>query len=462
MNDPNGLCWLNGEYHLFYQYYPKATVWGPMHWGHAVSTDMIHWKHLPVALTPDSLGYIFSGSAVFDHQNTSGLSSLEKPPLVAIFTHHDPVGEQKGLATFQSQSIAWSEDEGRTFTKFSGNPVIANPGIRDFRDPKVFWYQPEKKWVLVLAAYDKVMFYASANLTQWDYMSSFGIDGDQRLWECPDLVPVEVKETGEKKWVLITSIQRGAPNGGTATSCFIGDFDGRNFTADPAAQQWLDYGTDNYAMVTWSNVPDGRTLALGWMSNWEYAQKVPTTPWRSAMTLPRELSVRKTNGRYSIFSFPARECFSLQESEVPLYSGSVGTGDVLTHNESLIRISMASDSMPSSDLLIQFSNEVDEELLIGYDASVKEFFIDRSKAGEHDFHPGFASRHRSKAVSGNGQLQIEIFLDLASAEVFAQEGEVAMTDIFFPSKPFTTVRILNAGYASKALKAEVWRLKSIW
>ncbi|MEM6526168.1 MAG: glycoside hydrolase family 32 protein [Bacteroidota bacterium] len=278
MNDPNGMVYYDGEYHLFYQYYPDSTVWGPMHWGHAVSADMLHWEHLPIALYPDSLGYIFSGSVVVDHKNTSGFGNNGKPPLVAIFTHHDIDGERAGTNDFQYQSIAYSNDKGRTWLKYKDNPVVPNLGIRDFRDPKVIWHEQTQRWVMVLAAYDKVQIYTSPDLKNWEYQSDFGIPGDDRLWECPDLFPMTVSGTGQEKWALIVSIQKKAPNGGTATSYFIGDFDGKTFVADNKKQKWLDYGTDNYAMITWSDIPesDGRRLAIGWMSNWDYAQVVPT------------------------------------------------------------------------------------------------------------------------------------------------------------------------------------------
>ena len=320
MNDPNGMVYYEGEYHLFYQYYPDSTVWGPMHWGHAVSPDMVSWEHLPIALYPDSLGYIFSGSAVIDWDNTSGLGDGEEPPMIAIFTHHEMEGERNKTNTFQYQSIAYSNDRGRTFVKYDGNPVVSNPGIKDFRDPKVIWHEVSKKWIMVFSAYDKVRIYNSPNLIDWTFASEFGIPDDTRLWECPDLFPIKVEGTEEEKWVLITSIQKEGPNGGTATSYFVGDFDGSTFIGDHKNQKWLDYGTDNYAMVTWSDVPknDGRRLALGWMSNWQYAQKVPTDKWRSAMTLPRSLILHKTKDDYVLRSQPVKELKVLEERSMSI------------------------------------------------------------------------------------------------------------------------------------------------
>ena len=241
MNDPNGMVYYQGEYHLFYQHFPDSTVWGPMHWGHAVSKDLVHWEHLPIALYPDSLGMIFSGSAVADIDNTSGFGTKENPPLVAIFTYHQMEGEKEGRTDFQTQGIAFSLDKGTSWTKYQGNPVLGNEGIKDFRDPKVMWYEPEQKWVMALAVYDHIRFYSSKNLKDWEPESSFGegIGAHGGVWECPDLFKLEVEGTGQEKWVLLVSINPGGPNGGSATQYFIGDFDGRNFVLDEDFRQDL-------------------------------------------------------------------------------------------------------------------------------------------------------------------------------------------------------------------------------
>ncbi len=279
MNDPNGMVYYEGEYHLFYQHHPDDVVWGPMHWGHAVSTDLVHWEHLPIALYPDEYGYIFSGSAVVDWKNTSGFGSKHNPPLIAIFTYHDVDGEQAGNNDYQTQGIAYSIDKGRSWTKYENNPVLPNPGIKDFRDPKVIWYEPDQKWIMTLAAHDNVRFYSSPNLKDWIFESEFGkgIGAHGGVWECPDLFPMELD--GTQKWVLLVSLNDGGPNGGSGTQYFIGDFDGKTFINDNSKNQilWLDYGRDNYAGVTWSDIPDedGRRIFMGWMSNWSYAEVVP-------------------------------------------------------------------------------------------------------------------------------------------------------------------------------------------
>lgn len=306
MNDPNGMIYFNNKYHLFYQYYPGSLVWGPMHWGHAISTDLIHWQNLPVALYPDSLGYIFSGSIVPDIHNTSGFGKDGKIALVAIFTHHDPIKEKEGTNTFQNQSIAYSIDEGKNWIKFSGNPIVHNPGIKDFRDPKVFWYEPQKKWIMTLATMDKITLYSSPDLKNWIKESEFGksVGAHGGVWECPDLFPITYN--GKIIWVLIVSINPGGYNTGSATQYFTGNFDGKQFKPYDTNTKWLDYGPDEYAGVTWNNTRNKR-IFIGWMSNWQYATEVPTTPWRSAMTIARTLNLKKIGTKYFVTSIPIRE-----------------------------------------------------------------------------------------------------------------------------------------------------------
>ncbi len=379
MNDPNGMVYHKGEYHLFYQHYPDSTVWGPMHWGHAVSKDMIHWEHLPIALYPDSLGWIFSGSAVVDVNNTSGLGSKENPPMVAIFTYHsDPKAKRKD---FQTQGMAYSTDNGRTWTKYKENPVLPNPGIADFRDPKVSWHEASKQWVMILAVADHVELYGSKNLKNWSKLSEFGKTHGAHggVWECPDLFPLPID--GKQKWVLLLSINPGGIHGGSATQYFIGNFDGKKFTSDnpPKTTLWLDYGKDNYAGVTWSNIPaaDGRRLFLGWMSNWQYANQVPTSPWRSAMTLPRELSLRKTGAGLRVVSQPVKELASIrgESKEIPgqTIEGRVTISEGVAFTVATSEVQLEFDSIrQGQDVGIELSNEQGQRVLIGYNA-VKKF-----------------------------------------------------------------------------------------
>jgi fructan beta-fructosidase len=450
MNDPNGMVYHDGEYHLFYQYHPKSTVWGPMHWGHAVSKDMVHWQHLPIALYPDSLGLIFSGSAVIDHNNTSGFGKDGKPPMVAIFTHHLMSGEKAGKLDFQNQSIAYSLDNGRTFTKYEGNPVVKNPGIKDFRDPKVIWHEATKKWIMVFAAYDKALFYTSPDLKSWTKTGSFGIKGDDRLWECPDLFPMKVESSDETKWVLMVSIQKKAPNGGTGTSYFVGDFDGKTFVGDTIKQQWLDYGKDNYAMLTWSNVTDGRTLALGWMSNWQYAQQVPTHRWRSAMTLPRSLTLHKLNDKYLLRSMPVEELAIIEEANTIVLSPDLTKPQVIPTTAKLTLQS------PKEDLTLRLSNSKGDFLDIGYDTNTKTYFIDRTHAGASDFSPDFAGRHIGQTAYDHDSIKMTVYLDHASVELFADDGQCVMTEIFFPKEPMNKLEVVKG----KVMKLTALRLIS--
>lgn len=445
MNDPNGMVYYEGEYHLFYQYFPDSTIWGPMHWGHAVSKDMISWEHLPIALYPDSLGLIFSGSAVIDWKNTSGFGQDGQPPMVAIFTHHNIAREKAGRNDFQYQSIAYSNDKGRSWKKFKGNPVIPNPGnIRDFRDPKVIWHENTQKWVMTIAAKDKVKFYTSPDLKSWTFASDYGIKNDNRLWECPDLFPIKVESTQETKWVLIVSMQSGAPNIGTGSSYFVGDFDGKKFTnIDKFNKQlWLDYGTDNYAMVSWSDVPstDGRRLMIGWMSNWLYAQKVPTKKWRSSMTLPREVRlVKQADGTYILQSKIVSEFQTYRKKAVDLVINKstndyiripVNSGGLYELNFNFAR---------TNDLNITMTSEAGDTLHTGYNASKNQWFIDRSKAGESSFYEGFAAVHTAPCLTTGNTLQFQCILDHTSIELFTDNGLTTMTDIFFPKEKIDKV-----------------------
>ena len=349
MNDPNGMVFFNNTYHLFYQYYPDSTVWGPMHWGHAISKDVVHWEHMPIALYPDSLGYIFSGSAVVDINNTSGLGKDGKPPMIAIFTHHDTVGLNARRNDFQNQSIAYSLDEGKTWTKYANNPVVKNPGIVDFRDPKVMWFEEQQKWVMTLATKDRITFYSSKNLVDWTKESEFGeqVGAHGGVWECPDLFPLNYN--GEKIWVLLVSINPGGPNKGSATQYFTGKFDGKNFTPFHTEIRWIDHGPDDYAGVTWSNTGD-RKIFLGWMSNWQYADRVPTSPWRSAMTVPRDLGIKKIGDRYFVTARPVPELSTLKGNLTSLETYDFNSLDLATvfgKPELPAMLDISSDSLQS-------------------------------------------------------------------------------------------------------------------
>jgi fructan beta-fructosidase len=437
MNDPNGLVYVDREYHLFFQHYPDSTIWGPMHWGHAVSKDLVHWEELPIALFPDSLGYIFSGSAVYDAANTSGLGSIAAPPLVALFTYHDNKGEREGTIDFQTQGLAFSLDKGQTWQKYEGNPVIKNPGIRDFRDPKITQVtQADGKstWVMTLAARDRVHFYESANLKDWTFLGEFGqgVGAHGGVWECPELLSMKAPD-GSQKWVLLVSINPGGPQKGSATQYFIGDFKQGAFTPDDTMIRWLDYGPDNYAGVTWANLPkdQNRTLWIGWMSNWDYAQVVPTKTWRSATTLPRELNLFDVDGTLLLQSAPAKELKSMKST-----SYSVSGKESLLPSAAVEILAEVSGEDSFSMLL---SNELGEEVAITKEMGLVT--VDRRKAGKANFNRDFAAAH-SAPMSWKAK-SLRIFLDASSIEVFVNDGELVLTSLLFPTSPWKKVTVIQ-------------------
>lgn len=445
INDPNGMVYVNGVYHLFFQYHPYSSVWGPMHWGHATSRDLISWKEEPIALYPDSLGYIFSGSAVVDVNNSSGFGKNGKAPLVAVFTHHNSKTEKERI-DFQTQSIAYSNDNGKTWTKYEGNPVIKNPGIADFRDPKVMWHAATQKWIMTLATKDCVTFYSSPDLKNWAKESSFGkeLGAHGGVWECPDLVEMEFE--GKKVWVLLVSINPGAPNGGSATQYFIGEFDGHTFTTNQKDTRWIDYGPDNYAGVTWSNTGK-RKLFIGWMSNWNYAQQLPTQSWRNAMTIARELHLAKGGNELYLASLPAAELTKYETQQASLKNITVNekaaviakTG--VLHFPSRFNLTTTADT----DFAIRFYNKATgEELKIGYDKKANNYFIDRSRSGIVNFHSGFAAKHTVPRISTSKEIKLRLLFDASSVELFADNGLSVMTSLFFPTEKYTHVELLGS------------------
>ncbi len=460
MNDPNGMVYNNGIYHLFFQYYPDSTVWGPMHWGHAESRDMVHWKQLPIALYPDSLGYIFSGSAVVDSNNTSGFGRNGEIPLVAIFTHHDPKGEKAGKNNFQNESLAYSLDNGNTWTKYSGNPVLKNPGIRDFRDPKVMWYAKQKKWVMTLATLDRITFYSSPDLKHWRKESEFGKQQGAHggVWECPDLFPLSVN--GKSYWILIVNLNPGGPNGGSATQYFVGQFDGNKFAAIDNKIRWLDYGPDEYAGVTWGNTGT-RKIFLGWMSNWLYANKVPTIKWRNAMTVPRQLSLRQIKGNILLASVPISEFDKIEKKPVAVASRRIsGKNEEAAFNDVSPQYSLNFNVNRISDYTITLSNQQGERLVIGFDKTKHKYFIDRSRSGIINFNPDFGKMVWAPRLTGTWSSNVKLIVDAASVELFTDGGLTVMTSVFFPHQPFNRLTLTANTGVVKNLK--LMPLASIW
>lgn len=466
MNDPNGLVFYEGEYHLFYQHYPDKTVWGPMHWGHAISKDLIHWENLPIALYPDSLGYIFSGSIVVDENNTSGFQIGKEKPLVAIFTYHDMEKEKAGRSDRESQGIAYSIDKGRTWIKYDKNPVVANKGDVDFRDPKVFWHEQTKRWIMPLAVGKKLEIFSSPNLKNWQKESEFGIkeSTNDGVWECPDLISLKTKE-GIEKWVLIQNIGRGAVNGGSGTQYFIGNFDGKTFTNDnsPETKLWLDFGADNYAGVTWFNMPTKERVYIGWMSNWDdYATTVPTSTWRSGMTIPRKLSLVNTPKGIRLNQMPIENYKNLRLEKKIIQKQAV-TKNVLIHNASVqkeINLNFNISTSTASEFGFIISNSKNEKVIIGFDKMTQKVFVDRRNAGKSDFSPKFAAIHSANIEDNH--LSIKALIDNASIELFVNNGKVAITDLFFPNEYFTKVELYSKDGIADLIGGDIYTLKSIW
>jgi levanase/fructan beta-fructosidase len=414
MNDPNGLIYYKGKYHLFFQHNPFENIWGHMSWGHAVSEDLITWKELSVAISDDETHAIFSGSAVVDYFNTTGFGSLENPPMVAIYTSH------KHDHSHQSQSLAYSLDEGATWIKNTENPVL-DLGLDHFRDPKVIWDRTTESWLMsvVKPKEHRVFFYNSDNLKDWRYTSDFGavgaVNGD---WECPDLFPLYVDgDESKTKWVLLISINPGGLTGGSGTQYFIGDWNGKEFIADETKTNWLDYGRDNYAGVTFNDAPNSRRIFIGWMNNWEYAKDFPTSPWRGSMTIPRELSLVSKDGQILLAANPIPELSEYKKDKVSAGSGA-----------ELLEIKASVSTTGGKSTKIRVAGENGSYFEFGYDAKTKSVFVDRTKAWNE-----IPSSHIHGAPIKNHEdfMDICAIVDRGSVEIFAAGGTCVVTDLLF-------------------------------
>ncbi len=462
VNDPNGMVFYNGTYHLFFQHSPDATVWSNMSWGHATSKDLVHWDRKPIAIYPDSLGFIFSGSAVVDKNNTSGLGKNGIIPLVAMYTSHDMVKEKAGAIDVETQSLAYSLDEGKTWVKYENNPILKNPGVRDFRDPKIIWHESSKKWIAAIAAQDQISFYASSNLLDWVKLSDFGkTDGAHGgVWECPDLFPMEYNN--KTYWVLLVNLNTGGPNTGSATQYFIGDFDGKQFKSNSKLTKWADYGPDEYAGVTWSNTGKRRIL-IGWMSNWQYANVVPTETFRNSFTLPRELGLMKIDNEMYLTSMPINELKSIEKTSVTKNDVIIDEAIDLTSFFGKINTPSKFDLIFSSknDYNFEFSNSLNEKVIIGYNKDKNHIFLDRTKSGKVDFEKGFASVNFAPRLSNAEKIGLSVYVDKSSFEIFADNGLSILTGVVFPNEDFTKIKVISSKGATLK-KASYTPLNSIW
>ena len=462
VNDPNGMVFHKGTYHLFFQHSPTASIWSDISWGHATSKDLVHWKREPIAIYPDSLGLIFSGSAVVDKNNTSGLGKNGIIPLVAMYTSHDMVKEKAGAIDVETQSLAYSLDEGKTWIKYEKNPVLKNPGVRDFRDPKIIWHEETKRWIVAIAAQDQITFYASTNLLDWVKLSDFGkTDGAHGgVWECPDLFPMEYNN--KTYWVLLVNLNPGGPNTGSATQYFIGDFDGKEFKSNSNLTKWADYGPDEYAGVTWSNTGKRRIL-IGWMSNWQYANVVPTETFRNSFTLPRELGLMKIDNEMYLTSMPINELKTIEKTSVTKNDVIIDEAIDLTSFFGKINTPSKFDFVftKHNNFTVVLYNNMNEKVIIGFDKEKNVFFLDRKNAGKTEFEKDFARVNFAPRFSNQEEVSMTIYLDKASIEIFADHGLSVLTSVVFPNEDFSKINLLSS--KGEVLKTFTYTpLHSIW
>lgn len=451
MNDPNGMFYKDGVYHLYFQYNPYGSVWGNMHWGHSTSTDLMHWKFEGCAIVPDAWGAIFSGSCVVDHENTAGFG---KEAVVAFYTS----AKASPWGDVQSQSMAYSLDNGKTFVKYEGNPILTS-SEKDFRDPKVFWYAPGKHWVMILAVGQHMEIYSSVNLKEWKKESEFGAmqGAHGGVWECPDLVEIPVEGTREKKWVLICNLNPGGPFGGSAAQYFVGSFDGKKFVNEsPTQTKWMDWGKDNYATVTWNNAPDGRCIALGWMSNWQYANNVPTRQYRSANTLARDLTLYREGQELYLKSTPSVEVKKARGKKVSIPSFRVSEKHEIVNlfedNQGAYEVEILIQNAGASKIAFCLLNDKGEKVSMYYDLNRKQFVMDRSESGTVDFSKDFPAVTVAPA-NVDKELTLRLFVDRSSIEAFGEDGKFVMTNLVFPSQPYVKMcfEADKNGYAVKTL-----------
>lgn len=451
MNDPNGMFYKDGLYHLYFQYNPYGSVWGNMHWGHSTSTDLMHWKFEGCAIVPDAWGAIFSGSCVVDHENTAGFG---KEAVVAFYTS----AKSTPWGDIQMQSMAYSLDNGKTFTKYEGNPILTS-SEKDFRDPKVFWYAPGKHWVMILAVGQHMEIYSSVNLKEWKKESEFGAmqGAHGGVWECPDLVEIPVEGTREKKWVLICNLNPGGPFGGSAAQYFVGSFDGKKFVNEsPTQTKWMDWGKDNYATVTWNNAPDGRCIALGWMSNWQYANNVPTRQYRSANTLARDLTLYREGQELYLKSTPSVEVKKARGKKVSIPSFKVSEKheivNLFEEKQGAYEVEIVIQNAGASKIAFCLLNDKGEKVFMYYDLNRKQFVMDRSESGTVDFSKDFPAVTVAP-VNVDKELTLRLFVDRSSIEAFGEDGKFVMTNLVFPSQPYVKMcfEADKNGYAVKAL-----------
>jgi len=461
MNDPNGMFYKDGTWHLYYQWNPYGSKWQNMTWGHSSSNDLIHWNHHPAAIEPNGLGAVFSGSSAIDRENSAGFG---KDAVLAMYT---------SAGVSQIQSLAWSDDNGMTFNIYPGNPVLTLGS--EARDPNMFWNPETKQWTLVLAhALEREMlFFTSPDMKEWTLQSAFGkgLGAQEGVWECPDLFELPVDGTDTRKWVLICNINPGGPFGGSAIQYFTGDFDGKTFKVDTDAEgkvpvKWLDYGKDNYALVSWSDAPGGRRTAIGWMSNWQYAAEVPTRQFRSANTLPREISLFTGNdGQVYAASTPSPELKQLR-GKVVASAESVNIGgkpdkfNLPAANGGICEIVMEIEPRKAGSIEMTLGNSAGEKAVMTYRPQESTLSFDRRASGVVDFSQDFPAVTVAPTFNDGKNLTLRVFVDHSSVEVFANDGRCVMTNLVFPTTPYTTLSITTDGAKAKVKNLKIYSINT--
>ena len=438
MNDPNGMFYKDGVYHLYFQHNPYGSTWGNMNWGHSYSTDLVHWTYAGDAITPDAWGTVFSGSAVVDKDNSAGFG---RNAIVAFYTSAKPTP----WGDAQMQSIAYSTDDGKTFEKYPGNPVITSTE-KDFRDPHVFRHEATGRWIMILAAGQEMRIYSSANLKDWTYESSFGKEYGSHagVWECPDLFELPVEGTSEKKWVLVCNINPGGPFGGSATQYFTGTFDGHKFTCDtkPEVTKWMDYGKDHYAAVSFDNAPDGRRVMIAWMSNWQYANQVPTVQFRSANAIARDVYLFRDKGVDYVGSRPVAEMTAMRGDAVVSKKATLGELSVkkmFKTPSGAYEIDLAMAPQDGATVKLMLSNQKGEYVTVVYDGNMGTLSFDRRQGGDNKFSELFPAVTTAPV---HGKLtSLRVFVDKSSVEVFGNDGRAVMTNLVFPSEPYNSLTL---------------------
>ncbi|HTS29738.1 MAG TPA: glycoside hydrolase family 32 protein [Bryobacteraceae bacterium] len=463
-NDPNGLVYFDGEYHLFFQYNPFGDTWGHMSWGHAVSRDLVHWRELPVALREENGVMIFTGSTVVDERNTSGFCEGGKPCMVAVYTGHTPPsGNQPAL---QTQNLAYSNDHGRTWTKYAGNPVL-DLKMSDFRDPHVFWSDAARRWIMAVALPNehRVLFYGSSNLKSWERVSEFGPAGAARgQWECPTLTEVPVAGSpAETRWVLKVGLNPGGLQGGSGEQYFVGSFDGSRFTNDnpPTTTLWTDYGKDCYCALTFNHMPrTAGPVMLGWMNNWQYAAKVPTQPWRGQMTFPRRLQLKKTAEGLRLAQEPIEAIRALRGDHFTWRGENlVDLNRLLAERARWNTFEMRATVDPGG------SKEAGWKLLAAGGTYTTagfangQLFVDRTHSGLTDFSPDFPARTLAPLQAGRAPLDLTILVDRSTVEVFAQGGLEAVSNLVYPAAGANGMEFYAAGGKTGLISVEAWAIR---